>query len=138
MTTASWIDHARQLFADAYGSAAVSGPLRVTIRNADGQGLTFRLPAMVGGDSATPCAAPLSTTPAKETEQFSPMESAVLEVLAAGNVLTGPQIAVLAGYPYETGLKTCLAALRRRGLIINQAPGYSLARPCTTKGPSAP
>jgi biotin operon repressor len=50
-------------------------------------------------------------------------------VLARGGVLTGPQIAELTGYPYQATLKACLAALRRRGIIVNRAPGYALAEP---------
>jgi alkylated DNA nucleotide flippase Atl1 len=57
---------------------------------------------------------------------LSDIEAAVLEVLAGGKVLTGPQIAALAGYPYDTHLRSSLAALRRRGLIGNKAPGYYL------------
>ena len=59
---------------------------------------------------------------------LSEMEAAIVEVLSRHEVLSGPQIAPLAGYPYETGLKSCLASLRRRGIIGNNCPGYYLVK----------
>ena len=67
-----------------------------------------------------------NASPTAPAPVYSEMESAILEVLGRGEILTGPQVAEQAGYPYETGIKTTLAALRRRGLIVNRAPGYAL------------
>jgi hypothetical protein len=59
---------------------------------------------------------------------FSLIEQCILEALERHpeGVLSGSQIASLAGWPYGTQLKTALAALRRRGVIVNEAPGYRL------------
>ncbi len=53
-------------------------------------------------------------------------EEAIIEVLRANPKLTGPQIAAMAGYPYDGYLRGILSALRRRGIIENLAPGYRL------------
>jgi hypothetical protein len=55
------------------------------------------------------------------------VEQAVVQVLREHRTLTGPQIATLAGYPYEGRLREILAGLRRRGVLVNRAPGYALA-----------
>jgi hypothetical protein len=77
---------------------------------------------------------PVSTPDGGNHPGYSEMEAAVIEVLSRGGVLTGPRVAELTGYPYDTGLKTCLAALRRRGIIVNRSPGYALAGPAAGAG----
>jgi hypothetical protein len=54
-------------------------------------------------------------------------EGAIVEVLKRHGILTGPQLAALAGYPYDGYLRSILASLRRRGVIGNKSPGYHLS-----------
>jgi hypothetical protein len=63
-----------------------------------------------------------------DTGKFSEIEAAIIQVLSQHDVLSGPKIAPLAGYPYDTILRTHLASMRRRGLLINECPGHRLAK----------
>lgn len=66
-------------------------------------------------------------------ERLNELEAAVLAALAAGDQLTGEDIAGRTIYPYDSRFKSCLSALRRRGLVDNRSPGYLL----TPKGRAA-
>jgi hypothetical protein len=59
--------------------------------------------------------------------RFNEAEGVIVEVLQKHGVLTGPQLAALAGYPYDGYLRSTLASLRRRGVLGNKSPGYHLS-----------
>jgi hypothetical protein len=58
------------------------------------------------------------------------MERCVVEALG-GETLAGQQIADRAGYPFDSGLRACLASLRRRGVLGGEAgaSGYFVVNP---------
>jgi hypothetical protein len=87
-------------------------------------------PDTVAPQAPAPAALDASPTAVRQpsTPAFSDLEEAILEVLGDGQILTGPKIAELAGYPYDTGIRNALAGLRRRGLLANHAPGYEFVR----------
>jgi hypothetical protein len=62
---------------------------------------------------------------AADAGPLSHMEECVIEALG-GDTLTGQQIALKAGYPYDASLRQCLAAMRRRGILGGRqgVPGY--------------
>jgi hypothetical protein len=61
---------------------------------------------------------------ARSDARFNEAEEAIVEVLKRHGLLTGPQLAALAGYPYDGYMRSILASLRRRGVIGNKSPGY--------------
>jgi hypothetical protein len=108
--------------ADREGPESI--PARVQLRGAG-------ILVTVAVDPASQAPAAQRSGPAPEPEdagKMSTVEECILEALERHphEVLTGPQVGRLAGYPYGTMLKTALAALRRRGVIVNEAPGYRL------------
>ena len=58
----------------------------------------------------------------------SDMERCALEAVAAlGGRVSGQQIADKAGYPFDSAIRTCLAALRRRGILGGRpGEGYTM------------
>jgi hypothetical protein len=72
------------------------------------------------GDEGRPAPRPASVG-APSSRTFSEMEECVFKALES-DTLTGQQIADRAGYPFDSALRACLAALRRRG-ILGGRPG---------------
>jgi hypothetical protein len=60
-----------------------------------------------------------ATTGARLTDT----EQCILEALGSGK-LTGEQLAKRAGYPCNSNFKNTLSSLVKRGLLINDRPGY--------------
>ena len=53
-----------------------------------------------------------------------PMEQAILEALQDGRPLPGKRVARAAGYSYSARIRSTLADLTRRGLLIHGPDGY--------------
>jgi hypothetical protein len=70
------------------------------------------------------CQAPAAVLPVPRGRPLSDMEADVLQAVAeaGGEMLTGERIGQLAGYPFDSHLRVCLAALRREGLLSGE-PG---------------
>jgi hypothetical protein len=59
----------------------------------------------------------------QEATGLTDTESNIIEALST-NVMTGEELAVRAGYPYNSNFKSTLSSLRKRGILGNKAPGY--------------
>lgn len=57
---------------------------------------------------------------------LAPMEASILEVLQDGRPQPGKRIAKLTGKSYSARLRTCLAEMQRKGLIVHVTEGYRL------------
>lgn len=64
-----------------------------------------------------------------EAPQPTEDEQRILDVLEDGSVLTGAQIGTLTGDGLDNGtFRNRLAAMVKKGLLINRRPGYALPR----------
>lgn len=62
-----------------------------------------------------------------EEPQPTEEEQRILDVLEDGSILTGAQIGALTGDGLDNGtFRNRLAAMVKRGLLINKRPGYAL------------
>lgn len=107
----------RKAVAKQYGYSLVRAQLFL-----EGQAEPMCLPVPRCECPAAP--APASPDPGQDL-RLSEMERIILEALK-DQTLTAQQIAERSGYPYDSHLKTMLAAMRRRGLLSGEpgAPGY--------------
>ena len=70
-----------------------------------------RQEAAPGGEGGTP------------TPRLTEAEQSILQALGDKR-LTGEQLAPLAGYPCNSNFKNTLASLVKRGILVNDRPGY--------------
>jgi hypothetical protein len=98
--------------------ATEPGPARVEVRLPGGGVL-----ALVYAPDAT------LVLKAPEGRGLSMMEGNIVEALGElppGGTLTGEELSRKAGYTYNSRFRHDLAALTRRGVIVNDRPGYRL------------
>jgi hypothetical protein len=67
-----------------------------------------------------------------------PMEHAILEVLQDGRPLPGKRLAKASGYSYSARLRTTLADMTRRSLLIHCPDGYKLPQDSAPVAPARP
>jgi hypothetical protein len=71
-------------------------------------------------------------------EDLPPMESALLEALQDGRPLPGKRVAKACGYSYSARLRTCLADLCRRSILVHSPDGYRRSQDSAPVAPARP
>jgi hypothetical protein len=73
--------------------------------------------------------APTEENIQKKMLPLNEAEQNIIEALGKAT-LTGEEIGKKAGYPYNSNFKTTLSNLRKRGILENKAPGYTIHPSC--------